>query len=103
MAKAAGVPVKTVWSREDDVKGGYYRPMYLHQAKIGVDAKGLPVAWEHTAVGQSIMLGTPFEAFQIKDGVDATSVEGVADSPYIKATPNHLVSILLVAVLIRLF
>ena len=93
VAKAAGVPVKTVWSREDDVKGGYYRPMYLHQAKIGVDAKGLPVAWQHTAVGQSIMLGTPFEAYQIKDGVDATSVEGVADSPYIKGTPNHLVSL----------
>ena len=93
VAKAAGVPVKTVWSREDDVKGGYYRPMYLHQSKIGVDAKGLPVAWQHTAVGQSIMLGTPFEAYQIKDGVDATSVEGVADSPYIKGTPNHLVSL----------
>lgn len=93
VAKAAGVPVKTVWSREDDVKGGYYRPMYLHQAKIGVDAKGLPVTWEQTAVGQSIMLGTPFEAYQIKDGVDATSVEGVADSPYIKGTPNHLVSL----------
>jgi isoquinoline 1-oxidoreductase beta subunit len=93
VAKAAGVPVKTVWSREDDVKGGYYRPMYLHQAKIGVDAKGLPVAWEHTAVGQSIMLGTPFEAYQIKDGIDATSVEGVADSPYVKGTPNHLVSL----------
>ncbi len=93
VAKAAGVPVKTVWSREDDVKGGYYRPMYLHKAKIGVDAKGLPVAWEHVAVGQSIMLGTPFEAYQIKDGVDATSVEGVADSPYVKGTPNHHVSL----------
>lgn len=93
VAKAAGVPVKTVWSREDDVKGGYYRPMYLHQVKIGVDAKGLPVTWEHTAVGQSIILGTPFEAFLIKDGIDATSVEGVADSPYVKGTPNHLVSL----------
>ena len=93
VAKAAGVPVKTVWSREDDVKGGYYRPMYLHKAKIGVDAKGLPVTWEHVAVGQSIMLGTPFEAYQIKDGVDATSVEGVADSPYVKGTPNHQVSL----------
>ncbi len=93
VAKAAGVPVKTVWSREDDVKGGYYRPMFLHKAKIGINAEGLPASWEHTAVGQSIMLGTPFEAFQIKDGVDATSVEGVADSPYIKGTPNHLVSL----------
>ena len=93
VAKAAGVPVKTVWSREDDVKGGYYRPMYLHQAKIGLDESGMPVAWEHNAVGQSIMLGTPFEAFMIKDGVDATSVEGTADSPYLKSIPNYQVSL----------
>lgn len=93
VAKAAGVPVKTVWSREDDVQGGYYRPMYLHKAKIGVDANGFPAAWEQVTVGQSIMLGTPFEAFMIKDGVDATSVEGIADSPYLKQIPNYHVSL----------
>ncbi|HEY9276887.1 MAG TPA: xanthine dehydrogenase family protein molybdopterin-binding subunit [Methylotenera sp.] len=93
VAKAAGVPVKTVWSREDDVKGGYYRPMFLHKAKIGLGTDGMPVAWEHVEVGQSIMLGTPFEAFQIKDGIDATSVEGVADSPYMKAITDHHVSL----------
>jgi isoquinoline 1-oxidoreductase beta subunit len=93
VAKAAGVAVKTVWSREDDVKGGYYRPMFLHKAKIGLGADGLPVAWEHVEVGQSIMLGTPFEQFMIKDGVDATSVEGVADSPYMKAIADHHVSL----------
>ena len=93
VAKAAGVPVKTVWSREDDVKGGYYRPMFVHKAKIVLDPNGMPSAWEHVAVGQSIMLGTPFEAFQIKDGIDATSVEGTADSPYLKSIPNHQVSL----------
>ena len=93
VAKAAGVPVKTVWSREDDVKGGYYRPMYLHKAKIALDANGIPSAWEHVAVGQSIMAGTPFEAFQIKNGIDATSVEGTADSPYLKSIPNYQVSL----------
>ncbi len=93
VAKAAGMPVKTIWTREDDVKGGYYRPMNLHQVKIALDAAGNPLAWQHTCVGQSIMTGTPFEAYMIKDGVDATSVEGVADSPYIKATPNHLVDL----------
>jgi isoquinoline 1-oxidoreductase beta subunit len=89
VAKAAGVPVKTVWTREDDVKGGYYRPMYLHKARIGLAADGKPVAWEQSIVGQSIMLGTPFEAFMIKNGVDATSVEGVADSPYLKEIKDH--------------
>ena len=93
VAKAAGVPVKTVWSREDDVKGGYYRPMFVHKAKIALDENGMPSAWEHVAVGQSIMLGTPFEAFQIKDGIDAASVEGTADSAYLKSIPNYHVSL----------
>lgn len=93
VAKAAGVAVKTVWSREDDVKGGYYRPMFLHQASIALDAAGMPTAWEHVAVGQSIMTGTPFEQYMIKDGVDATSVEGIADSPYMKNIANHAVSL----------
>lgn len=93
VAKAAGIPVKTVWTREDDVKGGYYRPMFLHKAKIGLGADGMPTAWQHTEVGQSIMVGTPFESVMIKDGVDATSVEGVADSPYLKGIPNHQVEL----------
>lgn len=93
VAKAANAPVKTVWSREDDVRGGYYRPMYLHKARVGLDASGMPAAWEHTAVGQSIMLGTPFEAFMIKEGVDATSVEGIADSAYLKGVPNYRVGL----------
>ncbi|HWU83585.1 MAG TPA: xanthine dehydrogenase family protein molybdopterin-binding subunit [Methylophilaceae bacterium] len=89
VAKAAGAPVKTVWSREDDVRGGYYRPMFVHKARIGLAADGKPVAWEQSIVGQSIALGTPFEAFMIKNGVDSTSVEGVADSPYLKEIQNH--------------
>ena len=93
VAKAANLPVKTVWSREDDVKGGFYRPMFVHRASVSLDAKGKPLGWQQTLVGQSIMKGTPFEGFLIKDGVDASSVEGVADSPYVKGTPNHLVQL----------
>ncbi|MEH6422174.1 xanthine dehydrogenase family protein molybdopterin-binding subunit [Pseudomonas sp. CGJS7] len=93
VAKAAGKPVKTVWSREDDVRGGYYRPMYLQRARIGLDAQGLPVAWEHALVGQSIIGGTPFAAALVKNGIDVTSVEGVADSPYIKAIKDHRVDL----------
>lgn len=93
VAKAAGKPVKTVWTREDDVRGGYYRPMYLQQAKIGLDAQGRPVAWKHVLVGQSIAAGSPFEAVMVKNGVDATSVEGVADSPYLKAVADHRVDL----------
>jgi len=93
VAKAAGVPVKVVWTREDDMRGGYYRPMWLHRLSAGLDAKGMPVAWRQTVVGQSILEGTPFAAMLVKNGVDGTSVEGAADSPYLKATANHLLEL----------
>ncbi|GAB3347133.1 xanthine dehydrogenase family protein molybdopterin-binding subunit [Lysobacter tyrosinilyticus] len=93
VAKAAGAPVKTVWSREDDIRGGYYRPAYVHDARIGVDAKGMPIAWQHGIAGQSILAGTPFEAMLVKNGIDGTSVEGVADSPYLKEIPDHRVGL----------
>jgi len=93
VAKAAQAPVKTVWAREDDVRGGYYRSAFLHQARIGLGADGLPVAWKHVLVGQSIMAGTSFEASYVKNGIDGTSVEGLADGPYLKGTPNHQVDL----------
>jgi isoquinoline 1-oxidoreductase beta subunit len=81
--KAAGHagPVKLIWSREDDIRGGYYRPSHVHRADIGLDADGNIVAWDHTIVGQSIIAGTPFEKFMVKDGIDATMVEGMG-APY---------------------
>jgi len=82
VAKAAKAPVKVVWTREDDLKGGWYRPMWHDRFVAGLDASGNPVAWTHTIVGQSIMQGTLFEAYGIKDGVDSASVEGAADLLY---------------------
>jgi isoquinoline 1-oxidoreductase beta subunit len=82
--RAAGKngPLRVMWTREDDMKGGYYRPMTLHRVEIGLDAAGNVVAWKHTIVGQSVVIGSPFEQMMVKDGIDATSVEGIADSPY---------------------
>ena len=82
-AVAAGLdaPVRTLWSREDDVKGGYYRPMHVHRAEIGFDAQGNILGWDHVIVGQSIVGGTPFESMMVKNGVDATAVEGMKE-PY---------------------
>jgi len=82
VAKVAKAPVKVVWTREDDLAGGWYRPMWHDRFVAGLDAQGNPVAWTHTIVGQSIMQGTLFEGFMIKDGVDGTSVEGAADLLY---------------------
>jgi isoquinoline 1-oxidoreductase beta subunit len=93
VAKAAAAPVKTVWTREDDVRGGYYRPAFLHRVRVALGDDGLPAAWDHAMVGQSIMTGTPFEASFAKTGVDPSSVEGVADSPYLKAIANHRVQL----------
>ncbi len=75
-------PVKLVWSREDDLTGGYYRPAFGHRVRVGLDDDGNIVGWEHRIAGQSIMKGTPFEAFSVEDGIDGTSVEGVSDTPY---------------------
>ncbi|WP_437553404.1 xanthine dehydrogenase family protein molybdopterin-binding subunit [Sorangium sp. So ce367] len=93
VAKAAGVPVKVVWTREDDMRGGFYRPAFVHRIQVGVDARGLPAAWDQVVVGQSIVAGTPLESFVTKNGVDLTSVEGIAESPYVERTPALRVSL----------
>ncbi|HEV8675831.1 MAG TPA: molybdopterin cofactor-binding domain-containing protein, partial [Methylomirabilota bacterium] len=84
IAKAIGgrQPVKLVWTREDDITGGRYRPLYVHRLRAGLDAAGRIVGWEHRIVGQSIVKGTLFEPFAVKDGIDGTSVEGATTLPY---------------------
>jgi isoquinoline 1-oxidoreductase beta subunit len=86
IAKAAGVPVKVIWTREDDMRGGWYRPAFLHAIEGGIDASGNAVSWRSRLVGQSIMTGTPFAAMFMKGNYDPSSVEGVDDLPY--AIPN---------------
>jgi isoquinoline 1-oxidoreductase beta subunit len=75
-------PLKVFWSREDDIRGGHYRPLHLHRARIGLDAQDKVVGWQHTIVGQSILKGTPFEPFMVKNGVDATMTEGIVENDY---------------------
>ncbi|MDT6960773.1 xanthine dehydrogenase family protein molybdopterin-binding subunit [Cupriavidus sp. SZY C1] len=82
VAKGHTGPLKVIWSREDDIKGGYYRPLHVHRARIGVDAQGKVVGWQHTIVGQSIISGTPFEPMMVKNGVDATMTEGIVENDY---------------------
>ncbi len=83
LARALGStrPIKVVWTREDDVQGGFYRPLYVHRLRAGLDASGNVVAWEHRIVGQSIVTGTPLAALRVRNGIDLTSVEGRGQSP----------------------
>src|SRR5204862_233513 len=84
IAKAIGGDraVKLVWTREDDIQGGRYRPLYVRRLRGGLAAAGNIVGWVHRIVGQSIASGTPFESAMVKDGVGRTSVEGAANLPY---------------------
>jgi isoquinoline 1-oxidoreductase beta subunit len=89
ISKAIRKPVKVVWTREDDMQGGWYRPRAYHSVSGAVDAQGQPVAWQHRVVCQSIVKGTPFAEKIMKEGVDETAVEGAKDLPY--DIPNLLV------------
>ena len=93
VAKAAGKPVKTMWTREDDIRGGYYRPAFVHRVQIGLAEDGRPVAWKHTTVGQSILEDTPLESLLI-NGLDIFATEGIANSPYLNAVPNQQIEVL---------
>ena len=84
-------PIKMVWLREDDMRGGYYRPMFHHTLAAAIDANGKLTGWQHRLVGQSIITGSPFEKMLVKDGVDAVSVEGASNLPY--AIPNMTVDL----------
>ena len=77
-------PVKLVWTREDDMHGGYYRPIAHHAVRVVTDAEGYPSSWRHRIVTQSLMKGSPIPT----KGLDETAVEGCKGSPYLKATPN---------------
>ncbi|HEV7490907.1 MAG TPA: xanthine dehydrogenase family protein molybdopterin-binding subunit [Rhodanobacteraceae bacterium] len=93
VAKAVKRPVKVVWTREDDIRGGYYRPMWVSRLRAALGEHGKPVAWSHTIVGQSIIEGSPFAAAMIKGGIDGTSVEGAADAVYLTSIPAHRVEL----------
>jgi isoquinoline 1-oxidoreductase beta subunit len=82
LAKQLKKPLKVVWTREDDTRGGYYRPKTMHRITAGLDAKGRISGWDHKIVGQGVMDGSPFGAQIEKTGIDPTSIEGVDNSPY---------------------
>ena len=83
-----GRPVKVMWTREDDMTGGKYRPLAHHAVAVAVDKDGFPAAWKHRIVIQSFAKGTAMAGMMVKNGLDATTVEGALGSPYLEATPQ---------------
>lgn len=86
-AKTQGIsaPLKMVWTREDDMRAGHYRPINLHRARIGLDKDGNVSAWHVRIVGQQVLKGSSFYNPD-PEWIDPTSVEGQADTPY--SIPN---------------
>lgn len=93
VAKASGKLVKTVWTREDDIQGGMYRPAFLHRFKVGLDSNGAPIAWKQISVGQSVMTGGPFEKLAVINGVDQFSIEGMHTADYVKNIPDQRIEL----------
>lgn len=91
MAAGGQTPIKIMWTREDDVRGGYYRPVTVHRLRGGLNENGDIVAWKHVIAGQSFATGTPFEPMMIQNGIDGTMVEGAAEIPY--EAPNFNTSV----------
>ena len=76
-------PVKLVWTREDDMAAGYFRPIAHHTVRVTLDQDGYPASWRQRVVTQTLMKGSPMG----QPKLDETAVEGTLGSPYLKATP----------------
>ncbi|CTQ51427.1 xanthine dehydrogenase family protein molybdopterin-binding subunit [Jannaschia donghaensis] len=81
-AKAGPGAYKLLWTREDDMTGGYYRPLTVHHLRAGLDAAGNITGWLNTIANQSIVAGTPFEPMVMPEGMDPTAIEGSRDMAY---------------------
>jgi isoquinoline 1-oxidoreductase beta subunit len=81
LSKASGRPVKLIYSREDDMAAGFYRPASLVRFEAGLDTKGQATALRADVATPSIMAASGFMKIP-ENGVDAMAVEGLADQPY---------------------
>lgn len=79
-------PVKHVWTREDDIRGGRYRPLTVHKLRGGIDAAGNIVGWEQVVAAQSFFKNTPMEPMGVRNGVDDSLTEGIADAYHFPAS-----------------
>jgi isoquinoline 1-oxidoreductase subunit beta len=87
VSKAVGAPVQVVWTREDDMQYGVFRPASLHRLQAGFDKNGQLISWAHRVVAPSVLERVAPKA--VHNGLDPTAVEGATDLPY--KCPNVLV------------
>ncbi len=87
IAKAVGRPVKLLWSREEDTRHDFYRPVSLARFTAGLDAHGMPVAWKVRVAGHSILHS--IRPGSVQGGLDPAALQGLDDIPY--AIPNRRV------------
>ena len=87
VANGMNRPVKTLWTREDDMHGGQYRPFSISRVRAAIDNHGKVTAIKHTVVGKSVMLSSLLVRSFVKDGIDPSSVDGSANMAY--RVPNH--------------
>jgi isoquinoline 1-oxidoreductase beta subunit len=88
IAARVGKPVQLQWSREEDMRHGFYRPVSMVRFQAGLDASGMPVAWKARVAGHSILASVRPGAVQ--EGLDPLALQGMDKIPY--AVPNQLMT-----------
>ena len=81
-AMGESVPVQIIWSREEDIRSGHYRPLFVHKLRGSVDESGMPEAWHQVAVGQSLMQGSKHDPGYMVRGMDIYSLDGCLQEPF---------------------
>jgi isoquinoline 1-oxidoreductase subunit beta len=88
MSKAAGRPVKVLWTREDDVHNGRFRPLYVNRIRAGLDASGKIIAWHHRVVTDEVLAFMDPARFKMSKGRDNVAMRGSELPTY--AFPDQL-------------
>ncbi|MFZ6871750.1 molybdopterin cofactor-binding domain-containing protein [Undibacterium sp. Di27W] len=82
IAKAAGATVKTIWSRENDMRAGYYRPITASRVRLALDQNHLPLALRHDTAGPSLLEYSRVTNSPARDGFDWSFTMGWLGSSY---------------------
>lgn len=82
MSKAAGRPVKVMWTREDDVHHGRFRPLYVNRLRAGLDGAGNITAWHHRVVCDRVLAFMDPVRFAVSKGRDNIAMRGTEIPTY---------------------